>query len=221
MFAIEPSWQKVLKSELEKPYIKSLKAFLEEEYKHPVYPPQNVIFEAFRLTPFEQVKVVIVGQDPYHGPNQAHGLSFSVPVGEKLPPSLKNIYKELQADLGMAPPVHGCLEAWAKQGVFLLNATLTVRKGQPLSHHNKGWEEFTDHVIKTLDERENPLVFVLWGQNAEKKGQFLNSKQHLVLKAAHPSPFSAHRGFLGCRHFSQINAFFTRQNLPIINWSIT
>ncbi len=218
---LEKSWHAVLKEEISKPYIKELKAFLEQEKRdgHVVYPPEPLIFNAFLQTPFDQVKVVIVGQDPYHGEGQAHGLSFSVPHGIPYPPSLKNIFKELKHDVGMSDPKHGCLECWAKQGVLMLNATLTVRKEEPKSHHGRGWEQFTDAVIGKLVEREAPIVFVLWGKSAQEKCRHVKGA-HIVLQAAHPSPFSAHSGFFGCRHFSQINAFLQKQGSRLIDWEI-
>lgn len=221
---MEASWLQRLAPEFEKPYMKSLETFLAQENGAgaTVYPPFELIFNAFCLTPFESVKVVIMGQDPYHGPGQAHGLSFSVPKGVPQPPSLQNIFKELKEDLGIAPPSHGCLEEWAKQGVLLLNATLTVRANEPKSHHGKGWELFTDRVIALLCERKDPLVFLLWGKSAYEKFQHIpkHNCPHLVLTAAHPSPLSAHSGFLGCRHFSQTNAFLQKAGKPPINWAI-
>ncbi|MFI5344489.1 MAG: uracil-DNA glycosylase [Chlamydiales bacterium] len=229
-FVLEAGWQKILNEELQQPYLLDLAAFIEKEYAgapDQVYPPKNLIFNAFYQTPFDQLKVVIVGQDPYHGPGQAHGLSFSVPKGMKPPPSLQNIFKELASDIEVIPPKHGCLIPWAKQGVLLLNATLTVRKSEPLSHHGKGWERFTDAVIRKLQEREDPLIFVLWGKSAQDKCRFLRevnhsrtSSPHLILTAAHPSPYSANQGFFGCRHFSQINAFLKQHGKSPINWSL-
>ncbi len=225
-FKLEPSWAQALADEMAKPYFLELADFVAKE-RHsgtPVYPPENLVFNAFNYTPFQQVKVVIVGQDPYHGPGQAHGLSFSVPHGIQLPPSLKNIFKELQSDIGLPAPTHGCLTKWAAQGVLLLNATLSVRQGQPMSHHGKGWERFTDAVIHTLLKRQEPLVFVLWGKSAQEKCKYLiegrSTGAHLVLTAAHPSPFSAHLGFLGCRHFSKINAFLAKNGLVPIDWQL-
>lgn len=222
-FELGPSWQQILQTELALPYIAQLAAFVEYERKvgHlPVYPPKNLVFNAFQTTPFEKVRVLIMGQDPYHGPGQAHGLSFSVPIGINPPPSLKNIYKEIQQDVGTTPPVHGCLLSWAEQGVMLLNATLTVRQGEPMSHHGRGWERLTDAVVSCLVERKDPLVFVLWGKSAQEKCKALQSvsHQHLVLTAPHPSPFSAHQGFFGCRHFSQINQFLQKHNKEQIIW---
>lgn len=224
-FHLEPSWQEILQDELKKSYIKTLAVFVEGERLSGsrIYPPTHLVFNAFQQTPFDQVKVVIVGQDPYHGAGQAHGLCFSVPEDIPPPPSLKNIYKELKADLGIDPPSHGCLVAWAQQGVLLLNATLTVSEGDPMSHHGRGWETFTDAAIKALWMRNDPVIFVLWGKSAQEKCRFLHQEEHLrhtILKAPHPSPFSAHQGFLGCRHFSQINAILTRIGKTPIDWSI-
>lgn len=225
-FEIEASWKKVLDEELQKPYITQLASFVEKERAEnvPIYPPKELVFNAFRLTPYDKVKVLIVGQDPYHGPGQAHGLSFSVPEGVRVPPSLKNIYKELASDVGFVIPDHGCLIPWALQGVMLLNATLTVRQGSPMSHHGKGWEQFTDAVIAKLSERGDPVIFVLWGRSAKEKVAHINSfegyKQHYMLSAAHPSPFSAHNGFLGCRHFSKINKLLIDLGKEPIDWSL-
>lgn len=220
MFTIEPSWEKVLKEELNKPYISSLSRFVatERETSEFVYPPEELVFNAFDKTPFEKVKVVIVGQDPYHRPGQANGLSFSVNPGVKIPPSLRNIYKELQEDLGVPEPTSGCLESWAKQGVLLLNATLTVNEGSPLSHHGKGWEEFTDAIIYVLAKRKDPVIFLLWGKNAQEKCQFIENSHHYLLKAAHPSPFSAYRGFFGCQHFSKANELLQQLGKEPIDW---
>ena len=217
------NWHAVLKDEISKPYIKELKKFLEKEEKsgQVVYPPQPLIFHAFGHTPYKDVKVVIMGQDPYHGPGQAHGMSFSVPCGIPPPPSLKNIFKELEDDCKISPPQTGCLTSWAKQGVLLLNATLTVRSGQPKSHYGKGWEEFTNAVITKLAERKDPIVFMLWGKSAKEKcDHLLAQTHHIVLTAAHPSPYSAHYGFFGCRHFSQANQHLKKWEKPPINWSI-
>lgn len=223
---LHDSWKNILQQELRQPYIKELIAFLESEWagKQAVYPPKEHIFHAFSLTPFDAVKVVIVGQDPYHGEGQAHGLCFSVPDGVTPPPSLKNIFKELHSDLHFTIPREGNLEKWAKQGVLLLNATLTVRKGEPLSHHDKGWERFTDAVIQQIVQKKDPIVFVLWGSFAQKKLSHIHNTEllqhHKVLTAAHPSPFSAYRGFFGCRHFSQINAFLEGAGKTPIDWSL-
>ncbi len=225
-FILEPSWQQVLKDELHQPYVIELAAFIEREYALspvPIYPSRDLIFNAFYQTPFPQTQVVIVGQDPYHGPGQAHGLSFSVPIGVKSPPSLQNIFKELTSDLSIPIPSSGCLIPWARQGILLLNATLTVRKGEPLSHHGIGWERFTDVVIQKLQQREDPLIFVLWGKSAQDKGRFLRDphmpKRHFILTAAHPSPYSANQGFFGCRHFSKINELLTKQGKNPIQWA--
>lgn len=226
-FILEPSWQRVLEEELLKPYMIELAAFIEKEYATapvPIYPPRELIFNAFFQTPFNQLKVVIVGQDPYHGPGQAHGLSFSVPKGIKPPPSLQNIFKELETDVQLPKPTHGCLLSWAKQGVMLLNATLTVKQGEPLSHHGRGWEQFTDAVLHKLKERQDPVIFVLWGKSAQDKCRFLREpgaiSRHFVLTAAHPSPFSANNGFFGCHHFSKINELLTRMGKTPIDWSL-
>lgn len=221
---LEPSWQNALKEEFQKPHMAALKEFIAQERSgsSSIFPPALAVFNAFSLTPIDKVKVVIMGQDPYHGPGQAHGLSFSVPEGIAIPPSLQNIFKELRSDLGIEPPKHGCLTAWAKQGVLLLNATLTVRQALPMSHHGRGWEEFTDAVIRILCKRSDPLVFLLWGKSAEKKCQHLisNNSPHLILKAPHPSPFSAHTGFLGCRHFSKTNEFLVMAGKTPIDWNL-
>lgn len=219
---IELSWKRVLKDEFNANYFASLKAFLiSEREQHTVYPPGKSIFAAFNYTPFDTVKVVIVGQDPYHGPGQANGLCFSVSPGVKIPPSLQNIFKEIASDIGAAPPTSGDLSAWAKQGVLLLNATLTVRAASPASHQGKGWEQFTDKVIRLLSEQREGLVFILWGRPAQLKEKLIDTKKHFVLKAAHPSPLSAYNGFFGCRHFSQTNKILLNQGKTPINWSLT
>lgn len=216
---IEDSWYDQLKNEFDKDYFLKLKDFLVEEKKtHTVYPPGSQIFSAFNFTPFDKVKVVILGQDPYHGPGQAHGLCFSVPCGVKPPPSLVNIYKELKTDVGFSIPSHGNLEAWAKQGVLLLNATLTVRANTAGSHQNKGWEIFTDKVISTISQNRENVVFVLWGRYAQAKEVLVDKSKHYILKAAHPSPLSAFNGFFGCKHFSKINDFLTQKEIEPINW---
>lgn len=216
---LEESWKKLLAGEFEKPYFQELAKFVKGEYQNgTVYPHPKFIFNALNSTPVDQVKVVILGQDPYHGPGQAHGLSFSVPEGVVTPPSLINIYKEIESDLGTKPRRSGNLEHWAKQGVLLLNATLTVRAGSPGSHQNKGWEIFTDAIIHQLAQTKRHLVFMLWGAYAQKKGAFINPADHLVLKAAHPSPLSAHNGFFGCRHFSQANIYLLAHGLDPIEW---
>ncbi|MBX7067026.1 MAG: uracil-DNA glycosylase [Parachlamydiales bacterium] len=221
---MEASWLAKLQDEFDKPYIKQLEAFLASEIRSGavIYPPFELIFNAFCQTPYDQVKVVIMGQDPYHGEGQAHGLSFSVPKGVAQPPSLQNIFKELKEDLGLEPPNHGCLIDWAKQGVMLLNATLTVRDGEPKSHFGRGWEIFTDRVIQLLCARKDPIVFILWGKSAAEKFDHIcsNAPHHLVLKASHPSPFSAYTGFFGCRHFSKTNEFLIKAGKTPINWAI-
>lgn len=223
-FEVEQSWNKVLGKELQESYIQELTSFIEHERASgiPVYPPKELVFNAFRKTPYHQVKVVIMGQDPYHGPGQAHGLSFSVPKGVPIPPSLKNIFKELVQDLGIEMPKHGCLNSWAEQGVMLLNATLTVSQANPMSHHGKGWECFTDAVIAKLCQREDPVIFALWGRSAQEKckhiEQFEKNTKLFVLKTSHPSPLSAHRGFLGCRHFSKINELLVQQGKTPVDW---
>lgn len=222
-FELPPSWRKVLENELCRQEFVSLAAFVEGERARgiSVFPPRELVFNAFFKTPYDQVKVVIVGQDPYHGPGQAHGLSFSVPKGVALPPSLQNIFKELISDVQIPTPPHGCLLSWAEQGVMLLNASLTVRQGEPMSHAGKGWELFTDLAIKALCQRQDPVIFVLWGKFAQEKGrQIASYPQHQVLKAPHPSPLSAHQGFLGCRHFSQINALLQQRSDHPIDWVI-
>lgn len=199
-------WDGILKDEFTKEYYVKLREFLKSEYfgkPYPVYPDMNDIFNALRRTAYKDVKVVIIGQDPYHGPGQAHGLCFSVQKGVDIPPSLKNIYKEMQDDIGFVPPSHGCLYDWADNGVLLLNSVLTVRGGAAGSHRGKGWENFTDRVISELNRREQPIVFMLWGNYAKEKGRLVTAPQHHILTAAHPSPLSAYNGFFGCRHFSK------------------
>jgi uracil-DNA glycosylase len=218
---IEESWKKILKDEFNSQYFIELKEFLiEEKKKYNVYPPGRLIFNAFNKTPFENIKVVLLGQDPYHGKGQAHGLCFSVPKGISLPPSLVNIFKELKTDLNVPIPAHGNLEKWADQGVFLLNATLTVRASQPGSHQNKGWEVFTDSVIKKISEKRAGLIFLLWGKYAQAKEVLIDTNKHYILKAAHPSPYSADYGFFGCKHFSKTNNILSRHGLSVIDWSI-
>lgn len=216
------TWTDVLSDEKEKPYFKSIIQFLTEELQagKTIYPPRNELFSAFKETPYEQIKVVILGQDPYHGPGQAHGLSFSVQPTIPVPPSLRNIFQELNTDLQIPTPKHGCLKKWANQGVLLLNTSLSVERGKPQSHAKIGWTTFTDKVITTLNDYPTPLVFLLWGAHAQSKGPFVNGKKHLILTAAHPSPFSAHRGFLGCRHFSKANVFLQAQGREPIDWSL-
>ena len=220
MMTIEKSWHEALKGEISKPYILGLKKFLDEERRlgKTIFPPESDVFNAFRYTPFEKVKVVLMGQDPYHGPNQAQGLCFSVKKEIPTPPSLRNIYKEMEADLGIPPASHGCLINWAKQGVLMLNATLTVVRGQPKSHFGQGWETFTDSVIKTLCERKDPIVFMLWGRSAKDKCENVGSP-HAILTSAHPSPYSA-ANFFGCRHFSKANALLEKWGKGPIDWSL-
>lgn len=216
------TWKEVLHGEREKDYFKSLIVFIENERRSGkvIYPPNRAIFNALALTPFSSVRVVILGQDPYHGPEQAHGLCFSVQHGIKPPPSLINIFKELQSDLGIPRPSHGCLEHWAEQGVLLLNAVLTVEQGKPGSHAQKGWERFTDRIVAELNSRLEGVVFLLWGAYAQKKGGCIDSARHLVLTAPHPSPFSADRGFFGCKHFSVTNQHLMSRGLAPIDWSV-
>lgn len=221
-YKIEPSWKPYLGTEFSKPYMKDLFHFLEMEKKKgkKIYPNEEHIFEAFRLTPFEKVKIVILGQDPYHGEGQAHGLSFSVKQGIKTPPSLVNIFKELYSDLGTSIPSHGHLESWAKEGVLLLNAVLTVEHSKAGSHHHKGWEQFTDKVIEVLNREKEHLVFILWGSPAHKKAKHVDEKRHLVLKSVHPSPLSVYRGFLGSRPFSKSNEYLRLHGIKEVNWSL-
>jgi uracil-DNA glycosylase len=219
---LEPSWQAVLKEEFGLDYMKQLRAFLQHEKQagKPIFPPGPLIFNALNSTPLEKVRIVILGQDPYHNPGQAHGLCFSVLPGVSPPPSLMNIYKELQRDVGFVPPGHGCLQSWADQGVLLLNAVLTVESFKAASHQGKGWERFSDRVISVLNERKEGLVFLLWGSYAQKKGQFISRQRHLVLESAHPSPLSAHRGFLGNCHFSKTNAWLQERGAAPIQWQL-
>jgi uracil-DNA glycosylase len=217
---IEESWQLALKDEFEADYFARLKEFLREEVNtQTVYPPGKLIFSAFNLTPLTAVRVVIIGQDPYHGPGQAQGLAFSVPDGIRIPPSLQNIYKELHEDLGIPVPTSGNLEKWARQGVMLLNATLTVRAGQAGSHQGRGWEQFTDQVIRTISELRAGIVFLLWGRFAQEKAVLIDTSKHYILKAAHPSPFSANKGFFGCRHFSKTNKILRANGMGEIDWN--
>lgn len=219
--AIEESWKQRLADEFSASYFAQLKAFLvEEKSRHKVYPPGSQIFNAFNFTPFEKVKVVILGQDPYHGPGQAHGLCFSVPDGIRQPPSLQNIFKEINQDLGIPVPANGNLEKLAKQGVLLLNATLTVRARQAGSHQNKGWEQFTDSAIKKLSTERKHLVFLLWGNYAIAKQELIDGSKHLILTSPHPSPFSANRGFFGNRHFSKTNNYLRENEIEEIDWRI-
>lgn len=219
---LEPSWKNKLQPEFSKPYMTQLREFLkkEEQAKKTIFPADSEYFAALNHTPFEQVKVVILGQDPYHGPNQAHGLCFSVRHGVVVPPSLQNIFKELKADLGIDRPSHGHLDYWAKQGVLLLNATLTVQAGMAGSHQKKGWEQFTDAVIDHLNRERDNIVFVLWGSYAQKKGEFIDRDRHLVLQSVHPSPLSAHRGFFGSKPFSKINAYLQEHGQQAIDWTL-
>lgn len=219
---IEPEWRKAIESEFHKPYMEKLNAFLKEQQSKNkvIYPEPSLYFEAFNQTPFDKVKVVIVGQDPYHGPQQAHGLCFSVSPGVKPPPSLVNIFKELKSDLGIETPSTGHLLPWAKQGVFLINSTLTVESAKAGSHQKKGWEEFTDQVLLKLNERDQSLAFVLWGSFAQKKGSFINTKKHLVIKSPHPSPLSSYRGFFGSKPFSKINEFLKSTGQAPIDWKL-
>ena len=216
---IESSWKEILQPEFEKEYFKNLVEFVKSEYaSQVVYPPGNLIFNAFEQCPFDKVKVVILGQDPYHEPGQAHGLCFSVNEGVSFPPSLVNIFKEIESDFNIPAPPSGNLTRWAKQGVLLLNATLTVRARQAGSHQHKGWETFTDAVIHCIAEQKEHVVFILWGAYALKKGEFISPQKHLVLQSPHPSPLSAHRGFFGNRHFSKANAYLTQNGQEPIIW---
>ena len=219
---LEESWKALLISEFEKDYMQSLSQFLREQKLHKkiIYPPGNKIFNAFQLTKFEKLKVVILGQDPYHGIGQAHGLSFSVEQGIKPPPSLNNIFKELESDLGLKRPDHGNLEKWAQQGVLLLNSILTVEKGSPGSHTRKGWEIFTDEVLNTINSLRKNTVFILWGQKAQDKCHFIDSTENLVIKSSHPSPYSAHGGFLGAKPFSRTNNYLKDHGYDPIDWDL-
>jgi len=218
---IEDSWKVILAEEFKQPYFSVLKSFLmEEKKKYQVFPPGEKIFNAFALTPFNKVKVVLLGQDPYHNPGQAHGLCFSVNPGVSFPPSLVNIFKELRTDLGIMPPANGELSAWARQGVLLLNTVLTVRENTADSHKNKGWEQFTDSVIKHISAEKESVVFILWGNNAKAKTQLIDTSKHCILTAAHPSPLSATRGFFGCKHFSKTNEYLASKNIEPINWNL-
>ena len=220
---LEPSWRAKVGDYLLTPTMQALAEFLRQEKAKGkrVYPPGKRIFAALDATPFDQVKVVILGQDPYHGPGQAHGLSFSVPPSVVIPPSLVNIFKEIERDLGFARPQHGCLESWANQGVLLLNAVLTVEAGQAGSHQGRGWEGFTDHVVETLNREKDGLVFMLWGSYAQAKGRIIDARRHCVLRAPHPSPLSAHRGFIGCGHFSAANRWLAGRRLAPIDWRLS
>jgi len=221
MVHIGNDWDEILKDEWEKPYYKRLRAFLKQEYTtRQIFPDMHDIFNALKYTSFENTRVVILGQDPYHGIGQAHGLCFSVKKGIEPPPSLKNIFQELNSDLGIAVPSHGELTAWAKQGVLMLNTVLTVRANNANSHQGMGWETFTDRVIAELDRKETPVVFLLWGRPAQLKKSMLNNPKHLILEAPHPSPLSAYRGFFGCKHFSKTNEFLSANGLTAIDWQI-
>jgi len=217
---IEQSWKDILSDEFRADYFQQLKNFLvEEKTKYIVYPPGKLIFNAFNTTPFNKVKVVIIGQDPYHGPGQAHGLCFSVPEGIAIPPSLRNIYKELSSDMRIDIPKHGNLTKWAEQGVLLLNATLSVRAHQAGSHQGKGWERFTDQAIRMVSDKREHVVFMLWGAFAQKKAALINADKHLILKSVHPSPLSAHRGFFGSKHFSAANEYLSQHGIQTIDWT--
>lgn len=219
---LHDSWQAVIGDEFSKPYMQALRTFLTQEKAagKTIYPPGQLIFNAFNHTRFDKVRVVIIGQDPYHGPGQAHGLCFSVPQGVDLPPSLQNIFKEISSDLNIQMSKNGDLTAWADQGVLLLNATLTVEQAKAGSHQNKGWEQFTDAAIAALNSQRKNLVFVLWGSYAQQKGAYIDAQKHLVLKSVHPSPLSAHRGFFGNHQFSTINRYLTQHDQPAINWQL-
>ena len=219
---IENGWKEWFMNEQKQPYFKELMAFVDQEYQEKeVYPPYDQIFQAFEVTDLDDIKVVILGQDPYHQKNQAHGFCFSVNKGVKVPPSLRNIYKELHDDIGFDIPSHGNLMEWAKQGVFLNNACLTVVDSTPKAHAKKGWEIFTDHAIQKINEKDTPVVFLLWGSDARSKKKLIDQKKHLVLEAAHPSPLSSYRGFFGCKHFSKCNEFLIKNHLTPIDWSIS
>ncbi|MDQ7059205.1 MAG: uracil-DNA glycosylase [Ghiorsea sp.] len=218
----EPSWKRRLEETFKLPYMQKLEAFLHAEIQagKTVYPQSHETFHALNVTPFDKVKVVILGQDPYHGEGQAHGLCFSVPQGVRVPPSLRNIYKELRNDLGIEAPSHGCLQAWAEQGVLLLNSVLTVEQSKAASHQNKGWEQFTDAIIAQLNEKKEHVVFLLWGAYAQKKGALIDRHKHLVLTGVHPSPLSAHRGFFGQKHFSSTNDYLLKNSQTAIDWTL-
>lgn len=218
---MQKNWNNIIKKERNKEYFIKLQSFLDNEYKtKKIYPLKENLFHCFNITEFNKVKVVIIGQDPYHGPNQAHGFCFSVQKGCKIPPSLVNIYKEIASDIKCSIPIHGDLTTWAQQGVLLLNTIMSVEDSKPLSHFNIGWETFTDLVIKELNEDNQPKVFILWGNNSKKKKNLINNKKHLILEAPHPSPLSSYRGFFGCKHFSKANIFLNSNNLEPINWEI-
>jgi len=219
---LHPEWLEVLGGEFDKDYMKQLRAFLLERSRAgaTIYPPGKCIFNALDSTPLSNVKAVILGQDPYHGPGQAHGLCFSVKEGVRIPPSLVNVYKEIESDLGVSMPAHGCLQAWAERGVLLLNAVLTVERGNAGAHRGKGWEQFTDAVVEAVNTRRDNVVLLLWGSHAQRKGAGIDTQRHLVLKAPHPSPLSAHRGFLGCRHFSKANDWLESRGVEPIDWRL-
>jgi uracil-DNA glycosylase len=219
---LHPEWLQVLGREFEQPYMAQLRAFLLERKRAGVeiYPPGEEMFSAFNSTPLSQVKVVILGQDPYHGPGQAHGLCFSVRKGVRTPPSLVNVFKEIESDLGLSPPAHGCLQPWAAQGVLLLNAVLSVERGQAGAHQGRGWEQFTDQAVAAVNQHCPHVVFLLWGSQAKKKGRSIDLDRHQVLTAPHPSPLSAHRGFFGCRHFSKANQWLRSKGLAPVDWSL-
>ncbi len=220
MVQLGNDWDNVIGEEFSKDYYLSLREFLKEEYaQKTVYPDMHNIFTALKLTPYKEVRAVILGQDPYHEPNQAYGLAFSVREGVPLPPSLRNIYKELESDLGVSPVTSGVLDGWAKQGVLLLNTALTVRRGEANSHKGKGWEIFTDEIIKKLNDRPEPIAFILWGANARSKKALITNPKHGIFESAHPSPLSAHNGFFGSRPFSRVNAFLMQNAIPPINWA--
>jgi len=220
---LESGWKTMLQAEFDKPYFKTIKNFLKQEKAGGkiIYPPGPLIFNAFNLTPFDKVKVVILGQDPYHGPGQAHGLCFSVQKGVKPPPSLVNIYKEMRSDLGLEPPTHGCLQQWTEQGVFLLNAMLTVEKDLPASHQKIGWQNFTDAAIAALSKNRTNLVFILWGAYAQQKIELIDQTKHFIIKSPHPSPFSADKGFFGSKPFSKTNNWLEQHHLEKINWQLS
>jgi uracil-DNA glycosylase len=219
---LHPEWLEALDGEFEQDYMKSLRAFLLERSRAgaTIYPPGRQVFNALDSTPLSRVKAVILGQDPYHGPGQAHGLCFSVQKGVRIPPSLVNIYKEIESDLGISMPKHGCLQAWAERGVLLLNAVLTVERGNAGAHQGKGWERFTDAVVDAVNTQRDNVVFLLWGSHAQRKGASIDTARHLVLKAPHPSPLSAHRGFLGCRHFSKANHWLESRGVEPVDWQL-
>ena len=221
MVKIGNKWDEILADEFKKDYYLNLREFLKQEYGHyTVYPPMDDIFNSLRYADYDNIKIVIIGQDPYHEPDQAHGLAFSVKKGCVIPPSLKNIYAELEADLGIPPCTHGDLSVWARQGVLLLNSALTVRRGNANSHSGKGWERLTDRIIERVNEKSEPVVYLLWGNYAKKKAQIINNPRHLILTAAHPSPLSAHNGFFGCRHFSKANEFLKENGVQPIDWQL-